>query len=159
MPPPTAAPSKPAKARIKLRDGVGCNGVAAAAMVAIVALGAFVGLNTGSPVATIQLTPVENEDYWGIAELHPESLGNQRIELKLNNLDEPGPDSFYEAWFTSGEKSISAGSFTATDQGLTDVWLTAPPQAQNYPTLFITEQRATGDPAPSEDVVLRGELQ
>ena len=134
-------------------------GVAAAAVVAIVALGAFIGLHTGSPVATIQLTPVENEDYWGVAEFHPQPSGNQQVELKLNNLDEPGPDSFYEAWFTSGEKYIGAGTFTSMGSGETDVWLSAPPQARNYPTFLITEQSATGDPTPSEDVVLSGELQ
>jgi hypothetical protein len=134
-------------------------GVAAAAVVAIVALGAFFGLHTESPVATIQLTPVENEDYWGVAELHPQPSGNEQVELKLNNLDEPGPDSFYEAWFTSGEKYIGAGTFTSMGTGETDVWLSAPPQARNYPTFLITEQSATGDRTPSEDVVLSGELQ
>jgi hypothetical protein len=102
---------------------------------------------------------MENEDYWGVAELHPQPSGNQQVELKLNNLDAPGPDSFYEAWFTSGGKYIGAGTFTTAGSGQTDVWLSAPPQARNYPTLLITEQPATGDPTPSEKVVLRGELQ
>jgi hypothetical protein len=134
-------------------------GVAAAAMVSLVALGAFVNVHTQTPVATVRLTPVEEkEDYWGIAELHSQPSGNQLVELKLNNLDEPAPDDFYEAWFTSGEKSISAGSFTTTDQGLTDVWLTAPPQARNYPTLLITEQSAKSDPTPGKNAVLKGEV-
>jgi len=132
-------------------------GVAAAALVAVVALGIFFGLHTEPPVATIHLTPVENEDYWGVAEVHPQPSGNQQVELKLNNLDEPGPDSYYEAWFSSGEQYISAGTFTATDSGQTDVVLTAPPQARDYPTFLVTEQSATGDTAPSKKVVLRGE--
>jgi len=132
-------------------------GVAAAALVAVVALGIFFGLHTESPVATIQLTPVEKENYWGVAELHPQPSGNQQVELKLNNLDEPGPDSYYEAWFSSGEEYIGAGTFTVTDSGQTDVVLTAPPQVRNYPTFLITEQSATGDTAPSKKVVLRGE--
>src|SRR5215213_3575201 len=132
-------------------------GVAAAALVAIVALGIFLGLHTESPIATIQLTPVEKENYWGVAELHPQPSGNQQVELKLNNLDEPGPDSYYEAWFSSGEEYIGAGTFTVTDSGQTDVVLTAPPQARDYPTFLITEQSATGDTAPSKKVVLRGE--
>ena len=132
-------------------------GVAAAALVAVVALGIFFGLHTEPPIATIQLTPVEKENYWGVAELHPQPSGNQQVELKLNNLDEPGPDSYYEAWFSSGEEYIGAGTFTVTDSGQTDVVLTAPPQVQNYPTFLITEQSATGDTAPSKKVVLRGE--
>jgi hypothetical protein len=134
-------------------------GVAAAALIAIVGLVTFLSLHTESPVATIQLIPMENEDYWGVAELHPQPFGNQQVELKLNNLDEPGPDSFYEAWFASEEKYIGVGTFTTVGSGQTDVWLSAPPQARNYPTLLITEQPATGDTTPSDHVVLRGELQ
>ena len=133
--------------------------VAAAALVVLVGLGTFLSLHTESPVATIQLIPIENEDYWGVAELHPQPSGNQQVELKLNNLDEPGPESFYEAWFASGDKYIGAGTFTTAGSGETDVVLSAPPQARNYPTFLITEQPAAGDPTPSEKVVLRGELQ
>ena len=133
--------------------------MAAAALVAVVALGTFFSLHAQAPVATIQLTPIENEDYWGVAELHPQPLGNQQVELKLNNLDKPTPDSYYEAWFSSGEEYISAGSFTATDSGQTDVVLTAPPQARDYPTFLVTEQSAKDDNAPSKEVVLRGEVQ
>ena len=133
--------------------------VAAAALVAVVALGTFFSLLTESPVATIQLTPIENEDYWGVAELYPQPSGSQQVELQLNNLDKPAPDSYYEAWFSSGEEYISAGSFTVTDSGHTDVVLTAPPQTQSYPTFLVTEQSVTGDTAPSTEVVLRGEVQ
>jgi hypothetical protein len=27
------------------------------------------------------------------------------VELKLNDVDEPSPGSFYEAWFTSGKST------------------------------------------------------
>jgi hypothetical protein len=130
--------------------------VAAAALVAAVALGTFFSLHAEAPLATIQLTPIENEDYWGVAELYPQPSGNQQVELKLNNLDEPAPDSYYEAWFSSGEEYISAGSFTTTDSEQTDVVLTAPPQARDFPTFLVTEQSAADDTAPSEEVVLRG---
>src|SRR5919112_914751 len=134
--------------------------VAAAALVAIIAMGAFFSLQTQAPVATIQLTPVENgEEYWGVAELRPQPSGNQQVELKLNNLDEPAPDSYYEAWFSSGEEYISAGTFTTKGSGQTDVVLTAPPQARDYPTFLVTEQSSKGYSAPSEKVVLRGEAQ
>jgi anti-sigma-K factor RskA len=133
--------------------------MAAAALVAIVALGTFFSLHTEAPVATIQLTPIENEDYWGVAELRPQPSGNQQVELKLNNLDEPAPDSYYEAWFSSGEEYIGAGTFTTTGSGETDVVLTAPPQARDFPTFLVTEESATSDTAPSKEVVLRGEAQ
>jgi len=90
-------------------------GAAAAVLIVIVALGTFFGLRAESPVATIQLVPTApNEEYWGVAELHPQPSGNQQVELKLNNLAEPEPGSFYETWFVSGEKHISAGAFTTT---------------------------------------------
>ena len=133
--------------------------MAAAALVAIVALGTFFSLHTEAPVATIQLTPIENEDYWGVAELRPQPSGNQQVELKLNNLDEPAPDSYYEAWFSSGEEYIGAGTFTTTGSGETDVVLTAPPQARDFPTFLVTEQSSKGGTAPSGKVVLRGEAQ
>jgi hypothetical protein len=132
--------------------------VAAAALVAVVvALAAFLGLRTEPPVATVQLTPIENEGYWGVAELRPQPSGNQRVELKLNNLEDPGPDGYYAAWFSSGERYIGAGTFTAAGSGQIDVVLSAPPQARDYPTLLITEQSAAGGTAPSKKVVLRGE--
>jgi anti-sigma-K factor RskA len=144
--------------RLKYRRFLLMPSVAAAALVAVVALGVFVSLHAQSPVATIQLTPAENEEYWGVAELHPQPSGNQQVELKLNNLDEPRPNSYYEAWFTSGDKYISAGTFTTRGSGQTDVWLSAPPQVRNYPTLLITEQPATGDPTPTKEVVLKGDM-
>src|SRR5919202_4918918 len=151
LPPPRGA-SRSRTLRLLLSSA------AAAALVAVIALGTFFGLRTEAPVATVQLTPIENEDYWGVAELHPQLSGNQQLELKLNNLDDPGPDSYYEAWFSSGEEYISAGTFTATGSGQTDVVLSAPPQARDYPTFLITEQSATDGTAPSDKVVLKGEV-
>ena len=78
--------------------------------------------------------------------------------MKLNNLEKPTPGSFYELWFSSGEKYISAGSFTSVGSGETDVLLTAPPEAQDYRNLLITEQSADNDPAPSEEAILKGEV-
>ena len=138
-------------------------GVAAAAVVAMVALGIVFGLREQPPVATIQLVPTpqeadELEGYWGVAELHPQPSGDLRVELKLNNFDEPKPNSYYEVWFVSGGERISAGSFTSADEGETRVWLTVAAEARNYRTLLITEERADNDPAPSEEVALKGEV-
>jgi hypothetical protein len=162
-----ASASRNLRSKKRRRLGFVLPGLAAAAVVAIVALGVLFGWRTQqSPVATttVQLAPTEqNEEYWGLAELHPQPSGNQQVELKLNNLDQPGPEGFYEAWFVSGEKYISAGSFTSTSPGQTDVWLTAPPQVRNYSTLLITEQTTTDDAAPTtttvgKKAVLRGEV-
>ena len=137
---------------------------AATALVAVIALGVFFGfLREEAPVATIQLTPTPQEaaglkGYWGVAEIRPQPSGNQQVELKLNNFEEPKPKSYYELWFVSGDKRISAGSFTSVGQGETRVLLNVPPEASNYHTLLITEEHVGKGPAPSREVALKGDM-
>jgi anti-sigma-K factor RskA len=138
--------------------------VAAAALVAVIALGVFFGfLREDAPVATIQLIPTPQEavglkGYWGVAEIRPQPSGNQQVELKLNNFEEPKPNSYYELWFVSGEKRISAGSFTSVGKGETRVLLNVPPEASNYRTLLITEEHVGKGPAPGREVALKGDM-
>ena len=137
---------------------------AAAAVVVVVALGVFFGsLREEAPVATIQLMPTPKEatglkGYWGVAEIRPQPSGNQQVELKLNNFEEPKPNSYYQLWFVSGERRISAGSFTSVGRGETRVLLNVPPEARNYRTLLITEEHIDGRAAPGAEVALRGEV-
>jgi Anti-sigma-K factor rskA, C-terminal/Putative zinc-finger len=137
---------------------------AAAAFVAILALGIVFGpLREEPPVATIQLVPTPQEaaglhGYWGVAEIRPQPSGNQQVELKLNNFEQPKPDSYYELWFVSGESRISAGSFTSVGKGETRVLLNAPPETRNYHTLLITEEHFDERPVPGVEVALKGEL-
>jgi anti-sigma-K factor RskA len=137
---------------------------AAAAVVAVVVLGVFFGvLREESPVAIIQLVPTPQEaagleGYWGVAEIRPQPSGNQQVELKLNNFEEPKPNSYYELWFVSGESRISAGSFTSVGKGETRVLLNAPPEARDYRTLLITEEHVDERSASSEEVALKGKV-
>ena len=137
---------------------------AAAAIVAFVALGVFLGfLREEPPVATIQLVPTPREavgleGYWGVAEIRPQPSGNQQVELKLNNFDEPKPNSYYELWFVSGEKRISAGSFTSVGEGETRVLLNVAPEARNYRTVLITEEHVDERPTSGEEVALKGKV-
>jgi len=137
---------------------------AAAALVAVMALGVFFGfLREEPPVATIQLIPTPQEaaglkGYWGVAEIRPQPSGNQQVELKLNNFDEPETNSYYELRFVSGDKRISAGSFTSVGKGETRVLLNVPPEASNYHTLLITEERVGKGPAPGREVALEGDM-
>jgi hypothetical protein len=80
------------------------------------------------------------------------------VELKLNNFEEPKPNSYYELWFVSGEKRISAGSFTSVGKGETRVLLNGPPEASTYRTLFITEEHVGKGPAPGREVALKGDM-
>jgi anti-sigma-K factor RskA len=137
---------------------------AAAAIVVIFALGVFFGvLREEPPVPTIQLVPTPQEaaaleGYWGVAEIRPQPSGNQQVELKLNNFEKPKADSYYELWFVSGERRISAGSFTSVGEGETRVLLNAPPETRNYRTLLITEEHIDDHPTFSEEVALKGEM-
>jgi anti-sigma-K factor RskA len=137
---------------------------AAAALVAVIALGVFFGfLREETPVATIQLIPTPQEavglkGYWGVAEIRPQPSGNQQVELKLNNFEKPKPNSYYELWFVSGDKRISAGSFTSVGKGETRVLLNAPPQASDYHTLLITEEHVGKGSAPGREVALKGDM-
>jgi hypothetical protein len=127
-------------------------------------LGAFFGFLREEPaVATIQLVPtpreaVRLEGYWGVAEIRPQHSGNQEIELRLNNFEEPEASSYYELWFVSGERRISAGSFTSVGEGETRVLLNAPPETGNYRTLLITEEHIDDHPTFGEEVALKGEM-
>ena len=138
--------------------------VAAAAIVAFVALGVFLGfLREEPPVATIQLVPTPREaagleGYWGVAEIRPQPSGNQQVELKLNNFEEPKPNSYYELWFVSGAKRISAGSFTSVGEGETRVLLNVAPEARNYRTVLITEEHVDERPTSGEEVALKGKV-
>ena len=135
---------------------------AAAVIVAFVALGVFLGfLREEPPVATIQLVPTPREaagleGYWGVAEIRPQPSGNQQVELKLNNFEEPKPNSYYELWFVSGAKRISAGSFTSVGEGETRVLLNVAPEARNYRTVLITEEHVDEGPTSGEEVALKG---
>ena len=137
---------------------------AAAAIVAFVALGVFLGfLREEPPVATIQLVPTPREaagleGYWGVAEIRPQPSGNQQVELKLNNFEEPKPNSYYELWFVSGAKRISAGSFTSVGEGETRVLLNVAPEARNYRTVLITEEHVDERPTSGEEVALKGKV-
>ena len=137
---------------------------AAAVLVAVMVLGVSFGfLREEAPVATIQLTPTPQEaaglnGYWGVAEIRPQPSGNQQVELKLNNFEEPKPNSYYELWFVSGDKRISAGSFTSVGEGETRVLLNVPPEASNYRTLLITEVHVGKGTASGPEVALKGEM-
>ena len=143
--------------RLYLLSGV------AAAVVAVVVFGIFLGLaRSEAPVATVALVPTPEESvglhgYWGVAEIQPQPSDNQRVELRLNNFDEPEPDRYYELWFVSGDRRISAGSFTSVGRGQTRVWLNAPPEARSFDTILITEERLD-ERASGTEVALKGKM-
>ena len=143
--------------RLRLLSG------AAAAVIAVVVFGILFGLpRAEAPVTTVALVPTPGEaagldGYWGVAKIRPQPSDNQRVELRLNNFDEPEPDRYYELWFASGDRRISAGSFTSVGRGETRVWLNAPPEARNFNTILITEERLD-EKVSGTEVALKGKM-
>ena len=132
-------------------------------MIAVVVFGILFGLpRAEAPVTTVALVPTPEEaagldGYWGVAKIRPQPSDNQRVELRLNNFDEPEPDRYYELWFASGDRRISAGSFTSVGRGETRVWLNAPPEARSFDTLLITEEQLD-EKASGTEVALKGKV-
>ena len=167
--PEYAEPEKPSSLEGQTKSPIGTryyflSGVAAAAVVAVVALGFFFGFPAEeTPVATIRLVPTPEEaagldGYWGVAKIRQQPSANQQVELRLNNFDEPEPDKYYELWFASGDRRISAGSFTSVGRGETRVWLNAPPEARSFQTLLITEEQFDDARTSGGEVALEGKM-
>lgn len=138
---------------------------AAAAIAAVIAIVFILSglLREEAPVASIQLIPTpqeakELEGYWGVAELRPQSSSNLRVDLRLNNFGEPEADSFYQVWFVSGERRISAGSFASAGEGETRVRLNVASQARSYDAVIITEESLDDGPPPGGEAALEGKL-
>ncbi len=140
-----------------------------AVAVALVAAGAVLWAilaqqATNTPVAVVKLTPtphyssVLNErGYWGVAKFYSSHSGNQRVELKLNNLSNSrSKESYYEMWLVSGKDRLSAGTFETTP-GETDVWLNAPAESRDYRTVLIALKPKNEKYSSGGKIVLRGE--
>jgi anti-sigma-K factor RskA len=84
---------------------------------------------------------------------------NVRVELEVRGLPELGEEEYYELWFVEGDEHMSGGTFRAKREGRTVIDLTAPANIRSYPVVGITRESDDGDPRPSGDQVLGGNLQ
>ncbi|WP_192796697.1 anti-sigma factor [Serinicoccus kebangsaanensis] len=87
------------------------------------------------------------------------------VRLRSDTLPDLPVGEYYELWFLApgdgpdGLDRISGGTFHPSYDGSgTDVVLHAAVDPELYPTLEITRELPDGDPQPSDDVVLRGEV-
>lgn len=87
------------------------------------------------------------------------------VVLQSETLPMLPTGEYYELWFVGPSDSprspdrVSAGTFHPDDEGQTLVVLHAAVDPSLFPELEITAETADGDPAPSDDVVLRGPLE
>src|SRR5215217_1205243 len=84
---------------------------------------------------------------------------NVRVELEVWGLPELGEEEYYELWFVEDDEHMSGGTFRAKPEGSTVIDLTAPANILSYPVVDITRESDDGDPRPSEDKLLVGNLQ
>jgi Anti-sigma-K factor rskA/Putative zinc-finger len=84
---------------------------------------------------------------------------NVRVELEVRGLPELGEEEYYELWFVEDDEHMSGGTFRAQREGRTIIDLTAPANIRSYPEVDITQESDDGDPRPSRDKVLVGNLQ
>lgn len=89
-----------------------------------------------------------------------DSRPNTQVKLDVSGLPRLRADEYYELWFVQENgKRISAGGFTVDSKGGATVTMNAPRVADQYQDIGITLETSPGDPRPSPDKVLGGELQ
>ena len=129
---------------------------AAAALLVAAVLGLsiyfFTSSPDGVPLSATALAPGAGGEVRGEADGE-----NFRVELTVQGLPRLREGEYYEMWYVDEEGGrISCGTFRA--QGETTVNLTAPGSAVDYPEIEVTREAGDGDPGPSEQVVLKGDL-
>jgi anti-sigma-K factor RskA len=135
--------------------------IPAAALALAVLLGGvlFLGISGGSeevtPLASTDLAP------GAVGEILLAEAGdeNVRVELQVQGLPKLGKEEYYELWFVEGDEHMSGGTFRAKPEGRTIIDLTAPANIRSYPAVGITRESDDGDPRPSGEQVLGGNLQ
>jgi hypothetical protein len=124
---------------------------AAAAVVAVVAIGAIVyGAIRSTPDWSVTLAATDlAPDATASIEGWNETSGT-RVRLDIDGLP-PAPDGFfYELWFSEGPRHISAGTFRAADG--VEMWTAV--RRSDFPRLWITLEPIDDDESPSPNTVL-----
>lgn len=130
--------------------------VAAAAVVAALAGGAFVVVRDRAPETVVALAPTElAPGASGRAEIRSTPSGFA-IELDVDGLPPAPEGSYYQAWLRNGAGDlVTIGTFHGRG-GSEDVVLWSGVDPRDYPTLTVTLQREDAGAASSGRVVLRG---
>ncbi|MCI0686955.1 MAG: anti-sigma factor [Sporichthyaceae bacterium] len=79
------------------------------------------------------------------------------ITLNITGLGPAGPGNYYAAWMRGPQGTVPLGSFHWKVGGIPiDLWSGVDPNL--YPELFVTLQRESDGPEPSDQVVLTGQV-
>jgi hypothetical protein len=88
-----------------------------------------------------------------------EDGANAQVRMRVWGLPPRGADGYYELWFVKGEDRVSGGTFSVDSSGRADVDLSVPASVpEEYRGIGVTAEETSGDPGPSPEKVLGGEL-
>jgi hypothetical protein len=140
------------------------SGVAAAAVVAVVALGIFFGLpRAEAPVATVALVPTPEgaaglEGYWGGGRDPASAFGQPAGGVEAEQFRRTRAGQVLRAVVRLRRQAYQRGLLHERGKGVTWVWLNAPPGARSFDTLLITEERLDGEKVSGTEVALEGKM-
>lgn len=125
-------------------------GAAAVAAIAIALLGAWTVLQDPAPDWEVTLPGTDTAPLAvGVVRGWNEP-GGTRLALEVEGL-EPAPDgSFYEFWFSEGDRHISSGTFVVADG--TEMWVGV--SRRDFPRLWITLEPIDANESPSGVTVM-----
>jgi hypothetical protein len=105
------------------------------------------------------LTPTEPASRAG-GELEVQgSSPNVEANLEVWDLPQPGPNGYYELWFSNDGARVSAGTFTVNPDGRSELSGSVPRPAGDYQRVDITLEELAEEPrSDSAKVVLSGRL-
>ncbi len=87
-----------------------------------------------------------------------DSGGNMKVKLDAWGLPPCKTGQYYELWFVKDGRRVSGGTFTIGKSGGIQTDMNAPRFAGRYPKVGITYEVSDGNPGPSDNKMLGGEL-
>ncbi len=136
-------------------------GLATAAAVAVIAIGALAVVNRDGAIAGTEVALAGSElmpDASAVAHVEPRDDG-VRIVLEVTGLPPAPPGSFYAAWVVKEEPRtrIPIGTFHLRGGGADQIELWSGVSTDDYPIVSVTRQ-SEADPAGPGEPMLRGRL-
>lgn len=136
-------------------------GLATAAAVAVIAIGALAVVNRDGSIAGTEVALAGSElvpDASAVAHVEPRDDG-VRIVLEVTGLPPAPPGSFYAAWVVKEEPRtrIPIGTFHLRGGGVDQIELWSGVSTDDYPIVSVTRQ-SEADPAGPGEPMLRGRL-
>lgn len=143
------------------RRRISAAAAAAVAGVAALVAGLFLTAGDDGPRAReVALVAAGGHQGEGVARLHRDDQGVV-VELAVSGLPVPAEGSFYECWYVADDDSpaaqnrVTAGTFTVTGQGTTEVRMITAADYEHFPTIEVTLEPGDGDPRSTGPAVLR----